>query len=280
MILSFHPCFTGDRQIFCAGRAPDDNDLAALRAADAVVLSQGCSPALYSLARENCRHVFPNYDLRFAYPGKSGQVRLFRRFGVPHPETEAYADADEFAAALGDGSSAVGRTYPFVFKFDWGGEGRNVLRIRSPEALASALKTARRYERTGQKGFLVQEYVPSGNRVLRVTVVGERIITYWRVMPDAAAGAAGLAMGGRIDASADPELQDLSAEAVREFCRASGINLAGFDILLREAAERCLPIFLEINYFFGRRGLGGSQAYYRMLITEIERWIGSLDRRS
>jgi ribosomal protein S6--L-glutamate ligase len=30
---------------------------------------------------------------------------------------------------------------------------------------------------------------------------------------------------------------------------------------------------LEINYFFGRRGLGGSDAYYKVLKREIQNWI-------
>ena len=30
---------------------------------------------------------------------------------------------------------------------------------------------------------------------------------------------------------------------------------------------------LEINYFFGRRGLGGSDAYYEILNREIHNWL-------
>ena len=65
MILSFHPCFDADRNIICAGRDPDEKDLAAIRAADAVILPQGCREALYLLVRQNCPHVFPDYDARF-----------------------------------------------------------------------------------------------------------------------------------------------------------------------------------------------------------------------
>ena len=60
MIVSFHPLFEADRNIICAGR----EDPAAIRAADAVILSQGCYRALYEMAWENCPHVFPNYDAR------------------------------------------------------------------------------------------------------------------------------------------------------------------------------------------------------------------------
>jgi ribosomal protein S6--L-glutamate ligase len=35
-------------------------------------------------------------------------------------------------------------------------------------------------------------------------------------------------------------------------------------------------MLLEINYFFGRRGLGGSEAYYLILLEEIQSWITGL----
>ncbi len=85
MIVSFHPLFEGDKNIICAGRQPDRKDLAAIRAADAVILSQGCYRSLYEMARENCRHVFPNYDARFEFPGKINQIKLFRRAKVAYP---------------------------------------------------------------------------------------------------------------------------------------------------------------------------------------------------
>ena len=74
MILSFNPIFEGDRQIICAGREPDEKDLKAVRSADAVILSQGCGQSLYTMARQNCSYVFPNYDARLSYPGKLKQI--------------------------------------------------------------------------------------------------------------------------------------------------------------------------------------------------------------
>ena len=54
MILSFHPCYVADTNRLCAGRDPDEEDLSAIRAADAVVLPQGCRGPLYQMARKNC----------------------------------------------------------------------------------------------------------------------------------------------------------------------------------------------------------------------------------
>jgi ribosomal protein S6--L-glutamate ligase len=36
-------------------------------------------------------------------------------------------------------------------------------------------------------------------------------------------------------------------------------------------------MLLEINYYFGRKGLGGSEAYYKILRKEIQAWLSSLD---
>ena len=33
------------------------------------------------------------------------------------------------------------------------------------------------------------------------------------------------------------------------------------------------PLILEINYYFGRRGLGGSLKYYRLLLNAIREWL-------
>ena len=33
------------------------------------------------------------------------------------------------------------------------------------------------------------------------------------------------------------------------------------------------PLFLEINYYFGRRGLGGSENYYQLLHQAIRDWL-------
>ena len=62
----------------------------------------------------------------------------------------------------------------------------------------------------------------------------------------------------------------------KDFCKKTGINLAGFDFILRPDAPDNTLLFLEINYFFGRKGLGGSLHFYDLLTEEIETWLLSL----
>jgi ribosomal protein S6--L-glutamate ligase len=280
MILSYHPCFEADKNILCAGREPDADDLAAIRAAHAVILPQGCRASLYELARNNCNHVFPNFDSRFQYEGKIGQVQLFQEKNVPHPRTETYPNINTFVEHYGEITATPEFDFPFVFKFDWGGEGYQVYLIQSASEFIDILQTARDYEDSGHTGFIIQEYIPSTRRSLRVVVIGQTLISYWRVQSGGRSFCSNLARGAVIDAQADPELQALAMTSVRAFCSRTGINLAGFDLLFSSQTNRGTPLFLEINYYFGRRGLGGSERFYEILVMEIEKWIDRIGLRS
>lgn len=272
MIVSFHPCFSGDKNILCAGREPDSDDLAAIKSAKAVILPQGCKKSLYNMAANNCTHVFPDYSAKFNYPEKLGQILLFRKTKSPHPKTETYPSLFDYHKKYGELHVKPSVGFPFVFKFNWGGEGVNVFLIRSYSEFGNALQKAAEFEKTGQKGFIVQEYIPCLNRTLRVVVIGSKIYSYWRVQKESDCFYSNIVKGGIIDKESFPELQKKAALSTKKFCNLTGINLAGFDFLFSEK-QAGLPLFLEINYFFGRRGLGGSDTYYTILIKEIEKWI-------
>ncbi|MDL2274680.1 glutathione synthase [Desulfosarcina sp. OttesenSCG-928-G10] len=275
MILSFHPCYGGDTNIICAGREPGPQDIDAIQAADAVILPQGCRASLYALCRKHCAHVFPNYDARFQYPGKTGQARLFQAMGAPHPETWIFPKLRV--------CEQVGRipktAFPLVLKLDWGGEGEAVFPVPGPADLDRALETVRAYERSGQSGFVLQRYIPGVTRTLRVVVTGDLLTAYWRVQENADAFGTSVSHGARIDADSDPDLQQMGKHLTREFCEKTKINLAGFDFIPEQTPEGERLLFLEINYFFGRTGLGGSLAFYDRLQTVIQTWLSSLGRK-
>ena len=276
MILSYHPFFEADKNVICAGREPDAEDLAAIRAADAVVLPQGCFRSLYTMARQNCANVFPNFDARFKYAGKIGQARLFEETNAPHPETATYRNLDSFYNHPDSFGGQTTRSFPLVFKFDWGGEGNHVFLINSSDELDRVLQTAADFEKGGRSGFLLQNYIPDGNRSVRVVVVGQTFLSYWRIQNSTESFGSSLAQGAVIDADADPDLQQIAVASVKAFCNQAGINLAGFDILFAPEPRPTEPLFLEINYYFGRRGLGGSENLYKLLNTELLNWINRL----
>jgi ribosomal protein S6--L-glutamate ligase len=277
VIVSFHPLFEADKNIICAGREPDAEDLAAIKAARAVVLPQGCRRSLYEIARKNCANVFPNYNVRFEFPGKIGQIRLFRETNTAHPQTELYPSVADFKRGHGEDPAAIPFALPCVFKFDWGGEGETVYLIHSLEDLETALKKAARFENSGQKGFLLQQYVPADGKSLRVIIIGRRIISYWRIQQGSDKFISSVSRGARIDHASQSELQQAARDLVSDFCGKTGINLAGFDVIYSSEGQTLQPLLLEINYFFGRRGLGGSQAYYKILKREIDNWLVQLN---
>ncbi|MGW8325053.1 MAG: hypothetical protein ACWGNI_05050, partial [Desulfobacterales bacterium] len=166
MILSYHPCFEADRNRLCAGRKPGSDDLEAILAADAVILPQGCHEPLYTMARNNCKHVFPNFDAKFKYRGKIGQIQLFQKINAAHPRTETHLDMDAFSMYYEGFPERPNFDFPFVFKFDWGGDGDHVYLIQSAEDFLKVLQIAENYENSGQKGFIIQEYIPADNRSL------------------------------------------------------------------------------------------------------------------
>ena len=276
MVLSFHPNIVARRNILCAGRLPNDEDRSAICQACAVIVPQGCSETLYRMCRKNCSHIFPNYDARFDFPGKLGQARLFQKAGAPFPRTYPFETVSLYHEYLGTNAHGGPLGFPSVFKSDWGGEGDEVFLLKTPKALEEALARARRLEESGQKGFSLQEYVPCGGRSLRVVVIGEEFLSYWRVQPDPSQFVTSLKVGAIIDHEADPRLQEAGVAAVSDFCAKTGINLAGFDLLFSQNEKEARPFFLEINYFFGRRGLGGSLRYYDLVDRAVGAWLNTL----
>jgi ribosomal protein S6--L-glutamate ligase len=276
MIVSFHSIFEADKNIICAGREPDAADLAAIKAAQAVILSQGCCRALYEAARANCPNVFPNFDAKFKYPGKIGQIKLFRKINICHPATEIFPDIASFQTQYVQAPNPLPWQYPIVFKLDWGGEGDTVYLVNSTEDLQKKLKQTAQFEKSGQPGFLLQEYVPSNNKTLRVVVIGQRLISYWRIQQNTHDFHASLSKGAVLDSKAQPELQQKAVAVVKQVCQKTGINLAGFDVIFSSEFDDPEPMLLEINYFFGRKGLGGSEAYYKILQEEIRTWLAEI----
>jgi ribosomal protein S6--L-glutamate ligase len=270
MIVSFHPNIVAHKNILCAGRLPNDQDRAAICQAKAVILSQGCTETLYRMCREHCPHLFPNYDARFDFPGKLGQARLFEKVGVPFPRTYPFGRVSSYREQQRQ-KDPWG--FPCVFKFDWGGEGDGVVLLETADALEEALQRAQAAEKGGRRGFLLQAYVPSHGRSLRVVVIGRQLLSYWRRQPDESSFLTSLKAGAVIDHRSDPVLREAGEAAVNDFCTTTGIDLAGFDLLFPDDDKGTQPLFLEINYFFGRRGLGGSMKYYTLVEKGVGLWL-------
>ncbi len=268
-IFSFHPAIEGDS--FYWERGLWDQELAEqIRKARAIILSQTVDGELYSLCRNLCPRIFPNYDLRFQWEGKVGDALLFWTYGAAHPHTMVFPRVETLLGEhpFMDHHAPKLPDYPFVLKGARGGEGKYTWLINKSSDLEKKLLHLKRLELHGNFGFVVQEYFPGLERDLRVVVIGDQVVSYWR---KADGFLHNVARGGEIDKESDPELQALGRDAVTDLCHRTGINLAGFDLVFPSGSRA--PVFLEINYTFGRTGLGGTDGFYASLRQAVDRWL-------
>jgi ribosomal protein S6--L-glutamate ligase len=268
-VLSMHPVIGGDA--FYWDRGVWDWDLFnAIKKAFAIILPQTVEKEFYFLCSKMCPHVFPNYDLRFQWEGKMGDTLAFWAYGVRHPHTLVFPRVETLLGEHSHMDHTVPElpSYPFVLKGAHGGEGKQVWLLENEAELAAKLQTLLQFELHGSSGFVIQEYIPALERDLRVVVIGNKVSSYWRRAPGFLHN---VAQGGEIDAESDQDLQAVGREKVRQFCRRSGINLAAFDLVFPAGAAA--PVFLEINYTFGRTGLGGSEKFYTLLQDAVDEWL-------
>jgi ribosomal protein S6--L-glutamate ligase len=276
MIASLHPCIRKDINILCAGRSLTDREKKRLGKARAIILPQGVTAEVYRECRRLVPRVFPNYDLRFGLEGKVGDALLFEYFQVPHPRTLAFGDRESFHQAFPDPdlASVLLSGYPLVLKGNEGGEGSLVFLIESPRDLQDKLDLLLGSSVRDQ-GFVLQEFIDHGGRDLRVVILYDQLLAYWRVQQDPFRFRTNQSQGGTIEHGGDSRLKEKAIKSVERFCRRAGIQVAGFDILFNRKRDPDTPLFLEINYYFGRRGLGGSLRFYELYEQAADRWLAS-----
>jgi len=277
MILSFHPCIDADLNAIVAGRAPGPEEESMVKRADAIILPQGLRKDLYDLCRKCTTRVFPNYDLRFQSPGKIGDILVFRSAAVPHPETFLFQNVADYHSHFPAEGDSLPFPFPFVVKGNYGGEGRMVYKIRRVKELQTITDQLRAMENSGTRGFIIQQWIDHGGRDVRVVVLHDRLISYWRVQRDSRKFLTNLSAGGTIDLHSDLHLLEKAKENVYHFCKRTGINLAGIDLMFDKDDESKKPLFLEINYWFGRKFFGSSEAYYTELKKAVKRWLANFE---
>jgi ribosomal protein S6--L-glutamate ligase len=278
MIASLHPCITKDINILCAGRSLTEREKKRLSKARAVIVSQGVTAEVYQECRRLVPRVFPNYDLRFPLEGKVGDAWLFEYYQVPHPRTLIFRDRNALFENYPDLEilPSLLSGFPMVLKANSGGEGAFVFLVHSKQELIEKLSLLPQ-STPDPEGFVLQERIDHGGKDLRVVVLFDTFYAYWRIQPNPNIFLTNQSHGGLIDPGGNALLKDRAVEAVRDFCKRSGINLAGFDLIFDHKANPAVPLFLEINYYFGRRGLGGSMRFYEMFEQAADRWLVSME---
>jgi RimK family alpha-L-glutamate ligase len=166
-------------------------------------------------------------------------ARTLATAGLPVPLTIAGADPETVAAV-----TRARLCFPVVVKQRRSRMGVGVIRCAAPDHLEAVLDSL---WRVGDE-IVVQQYVETGGRSLRLLVVGERVVAAaefratdgeWR--SNAARGGAAVAV------DAGPELVDLAVSATR----AVGLGVCGVDLLPGSDG----PVIGEINPTPGFVGL-------------------------
>lgn len=272
MILSFHPCFLGDTLVILGDGTLDSHDLRHIRAAEVIVLPQYCTSELYRACKSSSAQLFPDYDARFEYPGKIGQSLLFKKFKCPHPETMQWASVKAFKEAY-EAESDFPHPMPFLIKGNETHEAESIYPITDGVALESSLEDLQRLENWGTFGFISQELIPTEGNVLRVVIIGRTILSYWKRAENPEQMVTTISRGAKIDRGWRPDLQEKGKAEAKRLVAATGINLAAIDFIFDLTHRAPQPLFLEINYIFGRRGLGGSMNFYRLLYEAVKEWL-------
>jgi ribosomal protein S6--L-glutamate ligase len=272
MILSFHPCLDADAQIILGDQPLSRAHLDLISVAEAIILPQSKAIDLYLACSRSGALVFPSYEMRLGYPGKTGQSLLFKKYRIPHPETLRWKTVQELCDTYPD-SLDFPHSLPFLIKHDTRHEGEGVFFVEDRPDLETALDRLVVLERSGQRGFVTQEYVPCGGNVLRAVIIGKRILTYWKRPQRPGTVVTTIGRGALIDHQWLPELQEKGRARAQDLSIATGINLAAIDFVFSFSKEDPDPLALEINYYFARRGLGGTKRYYSLLFEAVVEWL-------
>jgi ribosomal protein S6--L-glutamate ligase len=152
-----------------------------------------------------------------------------------------------------------------------------VFKIHDNQQLQVILTQLSAMENSGAQGFIAQQWISHGGRDVRVVILYDRLVSYWRVQNNPKQFLTNISAGGMVDPHSDPNLLKKAEEIVHKFCRKTGIDLAGIDLMFDENDRSCQPLLVEINYWFGRKFFGSSLAYYKELRKAVRRWLGSFD---
>ena len=226
-----------------------------------VVVPRYILPRRYEAITKLAKHWFPCLRAKHVYEGKTRQIRLFRELNIRHPESLLFGNSAELLSHFN--SKGVPWEYPVVLKGDLGGGGSGVFPIYCPDDLTRHIGKI-----PPEQPILFQRWVEHGGKDLRVVTYGQDLaVSYFRVGGGQFYN--NVCRGGRMDHDGWPEQQAKGVKASQALCRRAKIDIAGFDLMFPDEGE---PVFVEINFNFGRKGLGGMAGHRRYEIEAVTLW--------
>ncbi|MFN3505719.1 MAG: RimK family alpha-L-glutamate ligase [Caldimicrobium sp.] len=264
MIVSFYPLYEGDVNIFQFEPLTEDLIEKILKAR-AVIVPPTVAPELYFFIKNRGIAHFPEYTFRFLFPGKIGQILLFRALNLPHPRTIPVPRLCGLEENPYERTLTL--TYPFVVKGNRGDEGKEVFLIKSEEEWKSVQKFINGLENMGRFGFLIQEYINNPFDA-RSIVIGDKILVFFRE----GGFRKNLTEGGKLIPPPTKDLEEKVIEITKELIKRTGFNLVAIDFLIK--GEEVL--FNELNFVFGRRAIG-DEVYTQLVKEAIEKFLKGIN---
>jgi len=137
-------------------------------------------------------------------------LSALKKAGIPFPES-VVAFNSEAAEKAGE---LLG--YPIIDKPPIGSWGRLVTLVKDPQSLRSIIEHRELYQSQLIKTHLIQKYISSGNRDLRILVLGGEVLGGIRRVAAEADWRSNVARGGKAEPiKIDSELEELSLKAAR-----------------------------------------------------------------
>jgi len=232
--------------------------------AKGVLMPKYFSPVRYKKVSSLATAHFPNLRPRYHYRGKAEQINLFNKYGFRHPETTIYDTPKSARKAFNKNNISFDQ--PFVLKGDKGGGGSQVFPIRTPSDFNCYLEHLH-----PEEPVLLQEWIQNDGMDLRIVIIGDITKSYFRIGNDSFYN--NISKGAEISYHLYPEKQRQGIQLVKQLTDREDINLAAFDVIFDPCGD---PLFLEINFLFGTKGLGGSRQYEQLFRQAISNWMNKL----
>jgi ribosomal protein S6--L-glutamate ligase len=102
--------------------------------------------------------------------------------------------------------------------------------------------------------------------------MGNQIKSYFRIGGESFYN--NVSKGAKIDYDLLPEKQKQGVDLALVLAKKARIDIAAFDIMFPEGGGP--PVVIEINFLFGRKGLGGLKGYEGMYRQAIDGWIAGV----
>lgn len=182
------------------------------------------------------------------------------RLGIRQPRT-AHLD--------GDAPLPPSLEFPVVVKPRFGSWGRDVVRCETPGELRACLRGARRKRWFRRQGALVQEFIPTAGRDLRLIVCGGEVVGSVSRLAANGEWRTNVALGGtRIPVDPPEEARELAIAAAD----AIHADLVGVDLLPCGDGH----VVLELNGaadFTPEYSVGGRDVFGRIADSLTARWL-------